>query len=100
MKVERGKRGSSFVRIGDADLFTDTQSVAIQAGVKIQQMIETAAVGCGNLPTCVPGLDVIVGAALRTSLRRWRRVNGPNQPENKKKGDGNEQDEREQGTVG
>lgn len=72
---------SSFVGVGDADLLTNAQSVAVQAGVKIQHVIETATVGFGNLPTCVPGLDVIIGAALRTGLRRRLRVYGSDQPE-------------------
>ena len=87
-----GKRGtSSFVGIGDANLFTNAQSVAIQARVEVQHTIETTAVGFGNLPTCVAGLDVIVGAALRARLRRWLRVEGSDQSEYQEKGYGDEQ---------
>ena len=65
---EKGRTGL-FVRVRDTDFLTNGQSVAIQARVKFQHAIETAAIGLGNLPACIAGLDVIVGAALRTSFR-------------------------------
>ena len=96
-----GKRGTGlFVRVGDADLLTNAQSVAIQAGIKVQHAIETATVGLGNLPACIARLDVIVGAALRASFRRRLRVNGSDQSENQEKADCNKQNEWEQGAVG
>ena len=69
------------VRVGDADLLTNAQSVAIQAGINVQHPIKIAPVGFGNLPTCIAGLDVIVGTAFRTSFCRRLRVNGASQPE-------------------
>ena len=96
-----GKRGTGlFVRVRDADLLTDAQSVAIQAGIKVQHAIEIATVGLGNLPACIARLDVIVGAALRASFRRRLRVNGSDQSENQEKADCNKQNEWEQGAVG
>jgi hypothetical protein len=71
-KTDEGREGGeigSFVGIGDAYFVTNTQSVAIQAGVNVQHVIETAAVGFGYLPTCVTRLDVIIGASLRARLR-------------------------------
>ena len=90
MNVEEKRETSLFVRVGDADLLTNAQSVAIQARVKVQHAIETAAIGFRNLPASIAGLDVIVGAALRTSFRRWLRVNGSDQSENQEKADCNE----------
>ena len=94
------RRMSSFVGVGDTYLLTNAQSIAIQAGVNVQHAIETTAVSFGNLPTCIAGLDIIVGAALEASFCRWLGVDGPDQPEHQQKGDGDEQDKREQGAVG
>jgi hypothetical protein len=85
----------SFVGVGDADLFTNAQSVAVQTGVNVQHAIETAAVGFGNLPACIAGLDVIVGGTLRAWLRGWLSVDGSDQSKNQQKGDSEEQDEWE-----
>ena len=68
-RIEKKERTSSFVGIRDADLLTNAQSVAIQAGINIQHAIETAAVGFGNLPASIARFDVIVGGALRTGFR-------------------------------
>jgi len=81
---------SLFVGVGDTDLLTNAQSIAIQAGVNVQHAIETAAVSFGNLPACIARLDIIVGAPLGASFCRWLRVNGPEQPEHQEKGDGDE----------
>jgi len=68
-KWKRKGRESLFVGIRDADLLTNAQSVAIQAGINIQHTIETAAVGLGNLPARIARLDVIVRGALGASFR-------------------------------
>ena len=101
MQVYKGqKRIGLFVGVGDTDLLTRAQNVAIQAGVNVQHAIETAAVSFGDLPARIARLDIIVGAALRASFCRWLCMDGPDQPEHQEKGDGDEQDKREQGTVG
>ena len=66
-REERSGR-SLFVGVGDADLLTGMQGVAIQTRVKVEHAIETAAIGFANLPACVAGLDVIVGAALSANF--------------------------------
>lgn len=100
---ERGKRKrrmNSFVGVGDTDLLTNPQSIAIQTGIIVQHAIETAAVSFGNLPARITRLDIIVGATLRAGFRRWLCVNGSDQPKHQEKANGDEQDEWEQGAVG
>ena len=80
----------SFVRVGDADLFTNAQGVAVQTGVDVQHAIETATVGFGNLPACVTGFDVVVGGALRAWLHGWLSVDGSDQSKNQQEGDSDE----------
>ena len=63
------RRMSLFVGVGDTDLLTNAQGVAIQAGIIVQHAIEAAAVSFGNLPARIARLDVVVGATLGASFR-------------------------------